>query len=45
MKERFGTHSAAFILLGICAMVAALLALRLGGVLFLRNAQGAACAQ
>jgi len=38
MKDRFGTHGPAFILLGGCAMVAALLAMALGRVPVLRSA-------
>ncbi len=39
MKDRFGTHGPAFTLLGACAIVAALLALRLRGVAVLRGGQ------
>jgi MFS transporter, ACS family, tartrate transporter len=45
MKDRTGTHSAAFVLLGACAIVAAVLTLRLRRVAVLRNAQSAACIQ
>jgi ACS family tartrate transporter-like MFS transporter len=38
MKDRFGTHDPAFILLGGCVIIAALLALRLRRVAFLREA-------
>jgi ACS family tartrate transporter-like MFS transporter len=41
MKDRMGTHSPAFILLGACAIVAAFLALRLRRVAVLRNSQRA----
>jgi ACS family tartrate transporter-like MFS transporter len=37
MKDRFGTHDPAFILLGGCVIIAALLALRLRRVAFLRE--------
>jgi MFS transporter, ACS family, tartrate transporter len=37
MKDRFGTHGPAFVLLGVCGIVAALLALRLHQVAFLRK--------
>jgi ACS family tartrate transporter-like MFS transporter len=43
MKDRTGTHSAAFVLLGACAIVAAVLALRLRRVPVIRNSQSAAC--
>ena len=39
MKDRFGTHGPAFMLLGGCAIVAALLAMALGRVPVLRSAQ------
>ena len=39
MKDRFGTHSPAFILLGACGIVAALLAVRLRQVTALRTPQ------
>ena len=39
MKDRMGTHRPAFMLLGVCAMVAALLALRLQRVVALRRLQ------
>ena len=39
MKDRFGTHSPAFMLLGACGIVAALLALRLRQVAALRTPQ------
>lgn len=39
MKDRFGTHALAFMLLGGCAVVAALLAMALGRVPVLRSAQ------
>jgi MFS transporter, ACS family, tartrate transporter len=39
MKDRFGTHGPAFILLGGCAVIAALLATALGRVPVLRSAQ------
>ena len=39
MKDRFGTHGPAFMLLGGCAIVAALLAVALGRVAVLRSAQ------
>jgi MFS transporter, ACS family, tartrate transporter len=39
MKDRFGTHGPAFMLLGGCAVVAALLAVALGRVAVLRSAQ------
>jgi MFS transporter, ACS family, tartrate transporter len=39
MKDRFGTHSPAFMLLGTCGIVAALLALRLRQVAALRTPQ------
>jgi MFS transporter, ACS family, tartrate transporter len=39
MKDRFGTHAPAFMLLGGCAVVAALLAMALGRVPVLRSAQ------
>src|SRR5262245_40408233 len=39
MKDRFGTHDPAFMLLGGCAVVAALLAVALGRVPVLRSAQ------
>ena len=38
MKDRFGTHGPAFMVLGGCAIVAALLAMALGRVPVLRNA-------
>jgi ACS family tartrate transporter-like MFS transporter len=38
MKDRFGTHDPAFILLGGCVIIAALLALRLRRVAFPREA-------
>jgi ACS family tartrate transporter-like MFS transporter len=41
MKDRTGTHSAAFVLLGACAIVAAVLTLRLRRVAVLRNSQSA----
>jgi ACS family tartrate transporter-like MFS transporter len=41
MKDRMGTHSSAFMLLAACAVVAAVLALRLRRVPVLRNAQSA----
>src|SRR5262249_29014959 len=37
LKDRFGTYGAAFMLLGGCAMVAALLAMALGRVAVLRG--------
>ena len=37
MKDRFGTHSPAFMVLGGCAIVAALLAMALGRVPVLRS--------
>jgi ACS family tartrate transporter-like MFS transporter len=39
MKDRFGTHGPAFMVLGGCAIVAALLAMALGRVPVLRSAQ------
>src|SRR5215467_11968443 len=39
MKDRFGTHGPAFVLLGGCAIVAALLAMAIGRVPVLRSAQ------
>ena len=39
MKDRFGTHGPAFMLLGGCAIVAALLAMALRRVAVLRSAQ------
>jgi ACS family tartrate transporter-like MFS transporter len=39
MKDRFGTHSPAFVLLGVCGIVASLLALRLRHVAALRRPQ------
>jgi len=39
MKDRFGTHDPAFVLLGTCGIVAALLALRLRQVAALRTPQ------
>ena len=42
MKDRMGTHRPAFMLLGVCAMVAALLALRLRRVTFLRDMRAGA---
>jgi len=41
MKDCFGTHSPAFVLLGACAIVAAVLTLRLRRVSVLRNSQSA----
>jgi ACS family tartrate transporter-like MFS transporter len=43
MKDRTGTHGPAFILLGACGVVAAILALRLRQVVALSNSQSAAC--
>jgi MFS transporter, ACS family, tartrate transporter len=43
MKDRTGTHGPAFIMLGACAIVAAVLALRLRRVEVLRNSQSGAC--
>jgi ACS family tartrate transporter-like MFS transporter len=40
MKDRFGTHGPAFMLLGGCAIVAALLAIAIGRVPVLRSAAG-----
>jgi ACS family tartrate transporter-like MFS transporter len=40
MKDRFNTHGPAFMLLAACAVVAAVLALRLRRVAVLRNSQG-----
>jgi MFS family permease len=37
LKDRFGTHGPAFVLLGICAVVAAILALRLRRLSFLQH--------
>jgi nitrate/nitrite transporter NarK len=37
MKDRFGTHDPAFMLLGGCAVVAALLAMLLGRIPVLRT--------
>jgi ACS family tartrate transporter-like MFS transporter len=45
MKDRFGTHSPAFMLLAACAIVAAILALRLRRVAALGNSQSAVCTQ
>ena len=42
MKERFGTHGPAFMLLAACAIVAAFLALRLRRVTFLRDMRAGA---
>jgi MFS transporter, ACS family, tartrate transporter len=44
MKDRMGTHSPAFLLLGACAIVAAVLALQLRRVAILRKSHSAACA-
>jgi ACS family tartrate transporter-like MFS transporter len=41
MKDRMGTHSSAFMLLAACAVVAAVLALRLRRIPVLRNSQSA----
>jgi MFS transporter, ACS family, tartrate transporter len=41
LKDRFGTHGPAFVLLGICAVIGALLALQLRRVPYLRRAQTA----
>jgi ACS family tartrate transporter-like MFS transporter len=41
MKDRFGTHGPAFVLLGGCAVVAAVLALRLRRVASLRTPERA----
>ena len=43
MKDRFNTHGPAFILLAACAVVAAVLALRLQRAAALRNSQSAIC--
>jgi ACS family tartrate transporter-like MFS transporter len=43
MKDRFGTHSPAFMLLGTCGIVAALLAVRLRRVAVLRAPQTLQC--
>jgi MFS transporter, ACS family, tartrate transporter len=43
MKDRFNTHRPAFILLAACAVVAAVLALRLQRAAALRNSQSAIC--
>jgi MFS transporter, ACS family, tartrate transporter len=43
MKDRMGTHGPAFMLLGACGVVAAILALRLRQVVALSNSQSAAC--
>jgi len=40
MQDRFGSHRPAFMMLGACGIVAALLALRLRQFVFLRGAQG-----
>jgi ACS family tartrate transporter-like MFS transporter len=40
MKDRFNIHGPAFMLLAACAVVAAVLALRLRRVAVLRNSQG-----
>src|SRR5216117_2222949 len=45
MKDRMDTHSAAFMLLGACGVVAALLALRLRQVAALGNSESAASAE
>src|SRR6266496_627464 len=45
MKDRMGTHSAAFMLLGACGVVAALLALRLRQVAALGNSESAVSAE
>jgi ACS family tartrate transporter-like MFS transporter len=45
MKDRFGTHGPAFMVLGTCAMIAALLALGLRRVTFLRGAQASNLAE
>jgi ACS family tartrate transporter-like MFS transporter len=42
MKDRFGTHGPAFMLLAACAIVAAVLALRLQQIAVLRKSQSAA---
>jgi len=44
MKDRMGTHSPAFLLLGACTIVAAVLALQLQRVAILRKSHSAACA-
>jgi ACS family tartrate transporter-like MFS transporter len=44
-KERFGTHGPAFMLLAACAIVAAVLALRLQQVAALSNSQSAICSR
>src|SRR5207244_6417652 len=43
MKDRFNTHGPAFILLAACAVVAAVLALRLQPAAALRHPQSAIC--
>ncbi|OLD93350.1 MAG: hypothetical protein AUI36_46865, partial [Cyanobacteria bacterium 13_1_40CM_2_61_4] len=45
MKDRMGTHSAAFMLLGACGVVAALLALRLRKVAALGDSESAVSAE
>jgi ACS family tartrate transporter-like MFS transporter len=45
MKDRFGTHGPAFMLLGGCAIIAALLAMGLRGVAVLRCAQVSSLAE
>jgi ACS family tartrate transporter-like MFS transporter len=45
LKDRFGTYGAAFVLLGICAVVAAVLALRLRQVAALGDSESAVSAE
>jgi ACS family tartrate transporter-like MFS transporter len=45
MKDRFGAHGPAFMVLGVCAVVAAVLALRLRRVAALCSPQSAVCTQ
>ena len=43
LKDRFGTHGPAFMLLGACGIVAALLSLRLRHAGVLSNTRSPAC--